>query len=284
MTVFHRNITNENLLNDVCRVSRLLKLATMTQAQYRVHGCFNPTTIAARFNGWNAALVAAGLKPSRHFRVPANVVLIDIQKVAADLKSDHLLLTQYESGGLYSTALIYRHFGTWSGALKAARLAPSSYRPKASDRALFQNIEQLWQHLGRQPRCTELYPPLSTFSLTPYQSRFGGWQNALKAFIQYIAFRSTKQSGPPIHPDHPLPKIVQHKTLRTISWRLRFEVLKRDHYRCQACGRSPATCPNVVLHIDHIHPWSHGGETVIENLQTLCRTCNSGKSDLPWNL
>jgi 5-methylcytosine-specific restriction endonuclease McrA len=35
----------------------------------------------------------------------------------------------------------------------------------------------------------------------------------------------------------------------------------------------------VQLHVDHIYPWAKGGETVVENLQTLCMTCNIGKSD-----
>ena len=46
------------------------------------------------------------------------------------------------------------------------------------------------------------------------------------------------------------------------------------------CGDSPAKNPDAVLHVDHILPWSKGGETVEENLQTLCSVCNIGKSDL----
>ena len=41
---------------------------------------------------------------------------------------------------------------------------------------------------------------------------------------------------------------------------------------------SPAKDPGVELHVDHIFPWSKGGETVLENLQTLCSRCNGGKS------
>lgn len=57
---------------------------------------------------------------------------------------------------------------------------------------------------------------------------------------------------------------------------LRFQVLKRDDYRCQACGKGADT---EKLEVDHIIPVSKGGKTEIDNLQTLCHSCNSGKSD-----
>ena len=66
---------------------------------------------------------------------------------------------------------------------------------------------------------------------------------------------------------------------RKISTKLRYEVLKRDNFKCCACGASPAKDPSVELHVDHIVPWSKGGETTLENLQTLCSKCNIGKSD-----
>lgn len=71
-----------------------------------------------------------------------------------------------------------------------------------------------------------------------------------------------------------------HKTKREINLRLRFLVLKRDNFKCCACGASPAKDPSVELQVDHIIPWPKGGETVIENLQTLCSKCNLGKSNL----
>ncbi|HEX4614769.1 MAG TPA: HNH endonuclease signature motif containing protein [Stellaceae bacterium] len=47
------------------------------------------------------------------------------------------------------------------------------------------------------------------------------------------------------------------------------------------CGASPAKDPAVTLHVDHIVPWSKGGETVLSNLQTLCAPRNIGKADQP---
>ena len=75
------------------------------------------------------------------------------------------------------------------------------------------------------------------------------------------------------------PQINAHRTKREAGLSLRYAVLKRDHFKCCACGASPAKDPSVELHVDHIVPWSRGGETTIDNLQTLCSKCNLGKSD-----
>lgn len=57
--------------------------------------------------------------------------------------------------------------------------------------------------------------------------------------------------------------------------KLRYEVMKRDGFRCAICGVS--SCDGAVLEVDHILPVSKGGKTVESNLQTLCRECNRGK-------
>ena len=58
---------------------------------------------------------------------------------------------------------------------------------------------------------------------------------------------------------------------------LRSDVLRRDGYRCRMCGAS--SNDGVRLHIDHIIPVSHDGPSRLENLQTLCDTCNLGKGN-----
>lgn len=64
-----------------------------------------------------------------------------------------------------------------------------------------------------------------------------------------------------------------------VTTKMRYQVLRRDRYRCVLCGRSPAKSLDVELHIDHIIPFCKGGETTVKNLQTLCSECNLGKSD-----
>lgn len=52
---------------------------------------------------------------------------------------------------------------------------------------------------------------------------------------------------------------------------LRQAVYDRDGHACLTCGAMDD------LTLDHIIPWSLGGEDTYENFQTLCRTCNRRK-------
>ncbi len=60
---------------------------------------------------------------------------------------------------------------------------------------------------------------------------------------------------------------------------LRYVILKSDGFRCCKCGKSAADDNFVKLEVDHIIPVSRWGQTVEQNLETLCRDCNQGKSD-----
>jgi len=61
---------------------------------------------------------------------------------------------------------------------------------------------------------------------------------------------------------------------RSVPARLRQAVFKRDNFICRLCGFSG---PADALHADHKTPVAHGGLTVLENLQTLCVSCNLKK-------
>lgn len=60
-----------------------------------------------------------------------------------------------------------------------------------------------------------------------------------------------------------------------MSYSKRYDILTRDHYKCQICGRTQND--GAILEVDHIMPVSKGGLTTDENLQTLCHECNQGK-------
>lgn len=63
---------------------------------------------------------------------------------------------------------------------------------------------------------------------------------------------------------------------KAISKKTRFEVFKRDGFKCVYCG---ASAPEAVLVVDHIEPLAKGGVNEIVNYATACQPCNAGKSD-----
>jgi 5-methylcytosine-specific restriction endonuclease McrA len=60
---------------------------------------------------------------------------------------------------------------------------------------------------------------------------------------------------------------------------IRWQVFKRDNWRCVSCGIKAVESDTVILHVDHILPRSKGGKDDFDNYQTLCDKCNIGKSN-----
>ncbi len=66
-------------------------------------------------------------------------------------------------------------------------------------------------------------------------------------------------------------------SLRVFEDEDKMVVFEQQNHKCAMCKRVFAYAEMAG---DHIKPWSKGGKTVIENLQLLCKDCNSKKSDM----
>lgn len=178
-----------------------------------------------------------------------------------------------------SPTTIESHFGKWSSLCNEAGISPR-YDRNVDKESLFQNLEAVWERLGRQPRAKEIKQPLSPVSISKYQKEFK--KTWYEICLEFVSWKSGATIEEIAQESRALPKPasdLKHRTNRSISLSLRYDVLKRDNFKCVVCGKSPALLHGIQLHIDHIIPWSKGGETEIENLQTLCSECNLGKSD-----
>lgn len=51
------------------------------------------------------------------------------------------------------------------------------------------------------------------------------------------------------------------------------KIIERDGNKCNFCKKESR------LTIDHVYPVSKGGEDCLNNLQLLCQSCNSSKSN-----
>jgi 5-methylcytosine-specific restriction endonuclease McrA len=208
--------------------------------------------------------------------VSKDEIIKDFQKVAGELGKKSVTQREYVKHGKYSAKTVYAKFGSWKDALNAANLYLSSNIGSfISNEELFANLEEVWIKLGRQPSYNEMIKPLSKYHACTYERRFKGWRKALENFVKYVNSEDKE-----FHPSEIEAIEGKHETSKNINLRLRFKVLYRDNFKCGKCGRSPATNPKIELHVDHIKPYSKGGETELSNLQTLCSDCNQGKSNL----
>lgn len=71
----------------------------------------------------------------------------------------------------------------------------------------------------------------------------------------------------------PLPTPLEPYRKEAIPLSLRWEIWERDNFTCRICGS------RQYLTIDHIIPESKGGNLEKDNLQTLCKPCNSKKGN-----
>jgi len=313
---FGRHIANEELIADLRQVASDLKIDSLTQKEYKNHGKFGVTIFWSRFGSWSNALAKAGLQSGRSrtkFSIKDEELVTDLKRVSFELKNDSVTRDEYNLHGKFHSATLEYRFGSWIKAKEKAGLKRREH-PSISDEEYFKNLEEVWIKLGRQPHFSDMKIPFSKYSGSGYVHNFGTWRKALERFIEYVNkeeettiegenYIDIEEKKPPQasiieYPNKelvsdsvdkkPLAKrskssqepINKHQTKREVNDRLRFRVMKRDNFKCQCCGRSPATDSKIILHVDHIKPWSKGGETTFENLRTLCSTCNIGKGNL----
>lgn len=305
LNAYHRNVSEEELLDDLKRVADLYQKNTITRDEYKKYGKYGTNTFTRRFGGWNSAVERCGLRVNEKQRYAAKAtytapfvtdeeLIADLLRVSKALGKNQFSSGEYQKQGIYSKDTYFKHFGSWNNSLAAANLQPYSHVPgrKISSEDLFQEIERIWILLGRQPTSSDIQKGVSQYSLNTFTRHFGSWRSTLESFVAYI---SNSESAAPNNDENtgaednrkPIDKEnvakeskTEHATQREPGYRLRFIVMKRDNFMCRMCGASPAKDPSVELHVDHIVPWSRGGESTLDNLQTLCKKCNLGKSDI----
>lgn len=200
-------------------------------------------------------------------------LLSDLRSVASTQTDQQVNQRIYKMSGKYGVTTVIRRFGSWNAAIKAAGLNIMVDRNVPNEK-LFSALYDLWITLGRQPHYSEVQKPACPYHVATFERRFGSWRKALEAFVSYA---NSEDLTSPTQTE--IMTRTPHRTCRTPDLRLRFKVLQRDCFRCFTCGASPSVNPGIVLEVDHIIPWSKGGETVIDNLQTLCFICNQGKTN-----
>ena len=278
-----------------------------TYLEFRTIGTIGTKVYERRFSNWTKAIETFSLKFNFYTQSNDNcnttpaLLLSELRAIASKITSPILTFDNYKKyGGVHSKVTFQNHIGSWRLAVEQIGKKDGVGKGRYSKEDLFAELQRVWELIGCQPTKREM-KERSNIPVSLFEQRFGSWIKAIHAFCSDRenpddAKQIDKEINNYIQQIKIDPQLLDDKkqeakietgenyivmmTSRTPSLRLRFKVLKRDNFRCVKCGRSPATHPTVELEIDHDKPYSLGGETVIENLLTLCRDCNRGKGNL----
>jgi hypothetical protein len=191
----------------------------------------------------------------------------ELQNVSAKIGTESLTVDLFNEHAEMSGDCVRRRFGSWGAALKAAGIAIAKSQRRHSEDDYFENLLAVWTHYGRQPKYVEMDEPPSSITPGAYEAKWGTWRKALLAFIEKVNSDTREESSPatnvedsppPPTDNRPAVENSKREDRHQIRLGLRYDVLRRDRFRCVACGAS--------------------GKTVTTNLRTLCESCNLGKS------
>lgn len=209
-------------------------------------------------------------------------ILNELVRLANQLGKQTLTIADLEEARVCYDTLENR-FGGLRPALEKAGLQSPRFNRNVADDEMLLELKRIWDIVlekeGRRPYKDDLKKYNAKYSHHPYYRRWGSWIKACEALLEWEEKQTQNMSEEFSNQSKAIDDRQPARPKRDISLRLRYEVLKRDNFRCVACGRSPATHPGLKLHVDHVQAASKGGLTEFENLRTLCSECNIGKSN-----
>ena len=302
--------TDEDIFEHIREIDSIVDKEFLTQQDFNTHSKIHSGTLVRRFGDWTKVLELAGLGNKATgcgvFGVPRaqisnkqrqqkarymtnDEILEELRRIAKDLNKDSVTFEDVRNHSeMLAPEIVRRRFGTWAvGMEKAGLKVTEMYHRRYSDEECFENLLNVWTHYGRQPVYSEMKSSPSKIGPDTYKRRFGGWRKALEAFVSRKNQEENSEGQPVFKKEEQIPqvrvqirrRIVAVEDKHNIGLGLRYKVLSRDNFKCIRCGRSPATDIGVELHIDHKLPFSKGGKTILENLETKCKECNLGKSN-----
>ena len=110
----------------------------------------------------------------------------------------------------------------------------------------------------------------------------GGHDGVYGAFPNWNAHQRVRESKSRC-PEPDDTEINDWYLRRFIPFDMKAEIIERDGFKCQICGKFVTTCRDAkrfvklgsgLYHIDHIVPCVQGGRATLENLRLTCPECN----------
>ena len=290
------NYSQEMIIEEIIRVDNIVRKEILTKKEFLKHSRVGDNTILRKFGSWKNALEMSGIgekysgtstisnhKNQYSKKFTDDEILNTLKNISKNIGNNCITVNDFrKSKTPFGYETILKRFGSFRKAVELAELETSNHGKRYTDDECFENLLNVWTFYKRQPEYREMGKYPSVVGGKAYVGRWGSWIKSLEAFIKKL------QNNDTIIPINNEKNIINYEITvhkksnedkRDIPIGLRFNVLKRDNYKCKICGGSPAIDNNIQLQVDHIYPFSKGGKTMLENLQTLCKDCNLGKSN-----
>lgn len=182
-------VATEDIIADIKSVSVSLNGENITIKNYTKLGKYSHTTVKRRFGNWNNAKIKAGLAVSDCIPMNADKedLIADLKIVSSLLNQTNLSYAIYSKKGKYSKQLFKSRFGNWNTAKKEAGLAVSERKPathtnrNATDEDLIADLKRVSTLLNQSKMSYAIYSSDGKYSKQLFKSRFGKWNDALRA-------------------------------------------------------------------------------------------------------
>ena len=249
------------LIEELQSIGAKLHNETMTYKNYKLHGgSYSISTFQHHFGSWENAIKEAGFTSGKIHAYSDDDLFDEMQRLWEQL-GEQPTFDQMKVMGKISPNTYHKRFGSWTKAIHAfcdnrSNEVEIADEEKPKSKGLVAKVS------SGKDNMTKAIRPKSTKS-----------ENIIGRILEMPPMPSISPHRISSH-----KAIVVRQTGRQVPPRLRFNVFQRDQFTCRACGRSPKE-HGVTIEADHIIAYANGGETTFENLQTLCRDCNVGKSN-----
>jgi hypothetical protein len=271
VSLAHTKYSDEELLEEVRRVAGLVEKPVLTAPEFKKHSKLGLRNLQERFGGWKDLLERAGLDHMRSKRLigprSSEDILDQIRRFYASTSLKDFTCERFSSAMGVNSCEIRHIFGNWRKATEAAGLPHRRGSFRYSDEACLINIANLWAYYGRPPAYKELNGSQSSVCAGVYDKRWRGLRKTFDAFLEWIDSEHSLK----VHPNGQKQDIELEPVLK-------FQVMRRDNFRCVACGKGPTGLDGVELHIEQIVYASAGDKTDFANLQTKCSRCGSNQA------
>lgn len=186
------------------------------------------------------------------------------------LENEHWF--ELEIGSRLAKVEHYRSYELQFDAIAREQLGRSSHARVHEDRYRETELRMFGRRKLKYPA-----PSAKVRSTVTYTSPKGQNSYSRSLDLEFEQLRACLRRAQEQRSHQTTAQFLRQRERGLMTDRLRVQILRRDEYRCRMCGASARE--GAQLHVDHILPVSHGGQTVPNNLQALCRACNLGKSN-----